>query len=170
MSPAVTGRGRAVAGLSIIAKMVMTSDSADAWGLSESGLMHLPLSTLYNYPILQPETTQVFLAVDDCGTIINPLIVEGQVHGGLAQGIGQAMIEEAIYDDDGQLITGSFMDYAVPRAEGEKVSTWLLQDWGDIVAHFMLPEARELYDLEGLWADAKRVDWQSIAGVPRAKG
>ncbi len=55
---------------------------------------------------------------------------------------------------------------SVPRAEGEKVSTWLLQDWGDIVAHFMLPEARELYDLEGLWADAKRIDWQSIAGAP----
>ena len=55
---------------------------------------------------------------------------------------------------------------SVPRAEGEKVSNWLLQDWGDIVAHLMLPEARELYDLEGLWADAKRVDWQTIAGVP----
>ena len=56
------------------------------------------------------------LAVDDCGTVINPLIVEGQIHGGLAQGIGQAMIEEVVYDEDGQLITGSFMDYAIPRA------------------------------------------------------
>jgi carbon-monoxide dehydrogenase large subunit len=56
------------------------------------------------------------VAVDDCGTVINPLIVEGQVHGGLAQGIGQAMIEEVVYDEDGQLITGSFMDYAIPRA------------------------------------------------------
>jgi carbon-monoxide dehydrogenase large subunit len=56
------------------------------------------------------------LAVDDCGTIINPLIVEGQIHGGLAQGIGQAMIEEVVYDEDGQLLTGSFMDYAIPRA------------------------------------------------------
>jgi carbon-monoxide dehydrogenase large subunit len=56
------------------------------------------------------------VAVDDCGTIINPLIVEGQVHGGLAQGIGQAMIEEVVYDEDGQLLTGSFMDYAIPRA------------------------------------------------------
>jgi aerobic carbon-monoxide dehydrogenase large subunit len=44
------------------------------------------------------------------------LIVEGQIHGGLAQGIGQAMIEEAVYDDSGQLVTGSFMDYALPRA------------------------------------------------------
>ena len=57
-----------------------------------------------------------FVAVDDAGNLINPLIVEGQIHGGLAQGIGQAMIEEAVYDDSGQLVTGSFMDYALPRA------------------------------------------------------
>jgi len=56
------------------------------------------------------------VAVDDAGTIVNPLIVEGQIHGGLAQGIGQAMIEEVVYDNDGQPITGSFMDYAIPRA------------------------------------------------------
>src|SRR5207247_1223340 len=53
-------------GESIISKMVMTSDGAKAWGLSESGLIYLPLSTLYDYPILQPETTTVFLAVDEC--------------------------------------------------------------------------------------------------------
>ena len=57
-----------------------------------------------------------FVGVDDAGNLINPLIVEGQIHGGLAQGIGQAMIEEVVYGDDGQLLTGSFMDYAVPRA------------------------------------------------------
>jgi aerobic carbon-monoxide dehydrogenase large subunit len=57
-----------------------------------------------------------FVAVDDAGTLINPLIVEGQIHGGLAQGIGQAMVEEAVYNDDGQLMTGSFLDYALPRA------------------------------------------------------
>jgi carbon-monoxide dehydrogenase large subunit len=56
------------------------------------------------------------VAVDDAGNLINPLIVEGQIHGGLAQGIGQAMVEEAVYNDDGQLLTGSFMDYALPRA------------------------------------------------------
>ena len=56
------------------------------------------------------------IAVDDAGNLINPLIVEGQIHGGLAQGIGQAMIEEAVYSDNGQLLTGSFMDYAMPRA------------------------------------------------------
>jgi carbon-monoxide dehydrogenase large subunit len=56
------------------------------------------------------------VAVDDAGHLINPLIVEGQIHGGLAQGIGQAMLEEAVYNEDGQLVTGSFMDYAMPRA------------------------------------------------------
>jgi aerobic carbon-monoxide dehydrogenase large subunit len=56
------------------------------------------------------------VAVDDAGRLINPLIVEGQIHGGLAQGIGQAMIEEVVYNEDGQLLTGSLMDYAIPRA------------------------------------------------------
>jgi carbon-monoxide dehydrogenase large subunit len=56
------------------------------------------------------------IAVDDAGNRINPLIVEGQIHGGLAQGIGQAMIEEVVYGESGQLLTGSFMDYAFPRA------------------------------------------------------
>jgi aerobic carbon-monoxide dehydrogenase large subunit len=56
------------------------------------------------------------IAADDAGNLINPLIVEGQIHGGVAQGIGQALVEEAVYNDDGQLLTGSFMDYALPRA------------------------------------------------------
>jgi len=56
------------------------------------------------------------VAADDAGNLINPLIVEGQIHGGLAQGIGQAMVEEVVYGADGQLLTGSFMDYAIPRA------------------------------------------------------
>ena len=59
-----------------------------------------------------------FTAVDDFGTIINPMIVEGQVHGGVAQGIGQALLERTVYDlDTGQLLTGSYMDYALPRAD-----------------------------------------------------
>jgi aerobic carbon-monoxide dehydrogenase large subunit len=56
------------------------------------------------------------VAVDDAGNLVNPMIVDGQIHGGLAQGVGQAMIEEAVYNTDGQLVTGSFMDYAMPRA------------------------------------------------------
>ena len=70
---------------------------------------------------IDPDTGVVevvqFVAVDDFGTIINPMIVEGQVHGGLAQGIGQALLEQAVYDDTGQLITGSYMDYCMPRAD-----------------------------------------------------
>ena len=58
-----------------------------------------------------------FVAVDDFGHVINPMIVEGQVHGGLAQGIGQALLEHGIYDETGQLITGSYMDYTMPRAD-----------------------------------------------------
>jgi aerobic carbon-monoxide dehydrogenase large subunit len=59
-----------------------------------------------------------FTAVDDFGTIINPMIVEGQVHGGLVQGIGQALMENCVYDHEtGQLLTGSFMDYTMPRAD-----------------------------------------------------
>ena len=57
-----------------------------------------------------------YVAVDDCGVIINPLLVDGQVHGGVAQGIGQALYEQAVYDDNGQLITGELMDYAVPKS------------------------------------------------------
>jgi carbon-monoxide dehydrogenase large subunit len=56
------------------------------------------------------------VAVDDCGRVIGPLLVDGQVHGGLAQGIGQALWEEVVYDDEGQLVTGTLMDYALPRA------------------------------------------------------
>jgi carbon-monoxide dehydrogenase large subunit len=55
-------------------------------------------------------------AIDDFGTVINPMIVEGQVHGGIAQGVGQALLEGAVYDKEGQLVTGSMMDYTMPRA------------------------------------------------------
>ncbi len=58
-----------------------------------------------------------FVAADDFGNIVNPMIVEGQVHGGLTQGIGQALLENAVYDENGQLKTGSYMDYCMPRAD-----------------------------------------------------
>ena len=70
---------------------------------------------------IDPDTgvTEVvnFVAVDDFGKVINPMIVEGQVHGGLAQGIGQALLENCVYDEQGQLLTGSYMDYTMPRAD-----------------------------------------------------
>jgi aerobic carbon-monoxide dehydrogenase large subunit len=58
-----------------------------------------------------------YTIVDDFGAVINPLLLEGQVHGGVVQGLGQALIEHTVYDEDGQLITGSFTDYAMPRAD-----------------------------------------------------
>ena len=58
-----------------------------------------------------------FAACDDFGNVVNPMIVEGQVHGGIAQGVGQALLESCRYDEDGQLVSGSFMDYAFPRAD-----------------------------------------------------
>jgi len=58
-----------------------------------------------------------FSACDDFGNVVNPMIVEGQVHGGLAQGIGQALTEGCVYNEDGQLVTGTYMDYAMPRAD-----------------------------------------------------
>jgi carbon-monoxide dehydrogenase large subunit len=70
---------------------------------------------------VDPDTGEVklirFVAVDDVGNVINPMIVDGMVHGGIAQGVGQALQEEAVYDESGQLLTGSMMDYAVPTAE-----------------------------------------------------
>src|SRR5882724_7034676 len=57
-----------------------------------------------------------YVAVDDCGKVINPLLVDGQVHGGIVQAIGQALYEEVVYDEQGQLVTGELMDYAIPRA------------------------------------------------------
>ncbi|UYV36536.1 xanthine dehydrogenase family protein molybdopterin-binding subunit [Rhodobacteraceae bacterium D3-12] len=70
---------------------------------------------------LDPETGKVtierFAAADDFGNIINPMIVDGQVHGGIGQGIGQALLENTVYDEDGQLLSASYMDYAMPRAD-----------------------------------------------------
>jgi aerobic carbon-monoxide dehydrogenase large subunit len=70
---------------------------------------------------VDPETGHVeikrYVAIDDVGKVINPMIVEGQVHGGIAQGVAQALWEGAVYDDNGQLLSGTLMDYAIPRAD-----------------------------------------------------
>src|SRR5437763_3463871 len=57
-----------------------------------------------------------YVCVDDCGPAINPLLIDGQVHGGVTHGVAQALYEQVVYDEDGQLVTGSFVDYAVPTA------------------------------------------------------
>ncbi len=70
---------------------------------------------------IDPDTGETkivdWVAVDDFGKVVNPMIVEGQVHGGIAQGVGQALLEEGVYDDTGQLVTGSYQDYCMPRAD-----------------------------------------------------
>lgn len=79
-----------------------------------------PFGTHIAVVSIDAETGEVrlirYIAVDDCGPVINPMIVEGQVHGGIVQGVGQALYEEALYDEDGQLLTGSFLDYTMPKA------------------------------------------------------
>ncbi|SFE20229.1 xanthine dehydrogenase family protein molybdopterin-binding subunit [Roseivivax sediminis] len=76
---------------------------------------------------VDPETGHVtverFAAADDFGNVINPMIVEGQVHGGVAQGIGQALLENCVYDETGQLLSASYMDYAMPRADNVPMVT-----------------------------------------------
>jgi carbon-monoxide dehydrogenase large subunit len=57
-----------------------------------------------------------YVAVDDCGNVINPMLVDGQVQGGIVQSLGQALYEEVVYDEQGQLVSGTFMDYALPKA------------------------------------------------------
>jgi carbon-monoxide dehydrogenase large subunit len=80
-----------------------------------------PFSTHVAQVEIDRETGEVqltsYVAIDDCGNVINPMLVEGQVHGGIAQGAGQALLEGALWDDSGQLLTGSFMDYAMPFAD-----------------------------------------------------
>jgi carbon-monoxide dehydrogenase large subunit len=70
---------------------------------------------------VDPDTGNVtllkYVGADDCGNVISPMIVSGQVHGGIAQGLGQAMFEEAVYDGDGNLLTSSLVDYILPTAE-----------------------------------------------------
>ena len=70
---------------------------------------------------VDPETGKVdicsFAATDDFGNVINPMVVDGQVHGGIAQGVGQALREHAVYNEDGQLVSGTYMDYSMPRAD-----------------------------------------------------
>ncbi len=71
--------------------------------------------------IVDAETGEVtlrdYFTADDCGVVVNPMIVEGQVHGGLGQGVGQALMEHVVYDGSGQLLSGSFVDYCMPRAD-----------------------------------------------------
>ena len=105
-----------------------------AWNMPEGVEAGLEASTFYDPPnftfpfgahlaVVEVDgetgtvTLKRYVALDDCGPQINPVIVEGQVHGGVVQGVGQALWEEAVYDEGGQLVTGSMLDYALPRAD-----------------------------------------------------
>jgi aerobic carbon-monoxide dehydrogenase large subunit len=93
----------------------------DATSFFEPPGCTFPFGTHIAVVEVDPETGVVkflrYVAVDDCGNIISPLLVEGQIHGGIAQGIAQALYEEVVYDEGGQLVTATLMDYAVPRAD-----------------------------------------------------
>ena len=95
-------------------------------GLEENGFYDpvnftFPFGTHISVVEIDPETGKVsllrYVSVDDVGNVINPMIVDGQIHGGIAQGIGQALFEGAHYDEAGQFVTGSFMDYNFPKAD-----------------------------------------------------
>ena len=93
----------------------------DATSFFEPTGCTFPFGTHIAVVEVDPDTGNVkflrYVAVDDCGKMISPMLVEGQIHGGIAQGIAQALFEEVVYDENGQLLTATLMDYAVPRAE-----------------------------------------------------
>ena len=111
----ITGTDRRISLLEIAAKQSLDTQAGVEVAQSFPNGCHIAEVEI------DPETGVVdlvrYTAVDDCGTVLDHTIVEGQVHGGVAQGVGQALIEDAVYDSTGQLLTGSFMDYAMPRAD-----------------------------------------------------
>jgi aerobic carbon-monoxide dehydrogenase large subunit len=108
---ATTAYGRPVPGLEPgLQETVFFDPGREAWGFGA----HVALVSI-DRDTGQP-TLEKLVLVDDCGVVLNPLIVEGQVHGGVAQGLGEAFREQMLYGDDGQPLTASLLDYAVPRA------------------------------------------------------
>jgi aerobic carbon-monoxide dehydrogenase large subunit len=124
----VPGRGLALGEIAAIASAPRPGYALPggmAPGLEASGFVHVTQSTYSSgahaaVVEVDPDTGVVrvlrYVAVDDCGVMINPMVVEGQVHGGIAHGIGNALLERVVYDGAGQLTTGTLMDYALPRA------------------------------------------------------
>jgi carbon-monoxide dehydrogenase large subunit len=106
------------AGLELPAELPQSLDVADAYDGPPSAF---PNGCHIAEVEVDPDTGEVevvkYTFVNDFGVVINPLLVDGQAHGGIVQGIGQALREHTVYDEDGQLLTGSYMDYAMPRAE-----------------------------------------------------
>jgi aerobic carbon-monoxide dehydrogenase large subunit len=104
-----------------VVKLGLGLDGVGTWSGAPGGAPNYPNGCQVCEVEIDPDTGSVsidrFTAIDDLGKIINPLICEGQIHGGIAQGVGQALLEDVVYDSSGQLLTGSFMDYGVPRAD-----------------------------------------------------
>ena len=124
----ITGTDRRI-GILELASQARTMDAPNQeidGGLDARGTITLPAWTFPNGchvaevevdPLTGETILQRYTIVDDFGTLVNPLLVEGQVHGGVAQGVGQALLEETVYSAEGQLLSGSFMDYCMPRAD-----------------------------------------------------
>jgi carbon-monoxide dehydrogenase large subunit len=124
----IAGTDRSITLLDLAARVRGATDlprdlptSLDAALVAESPPSAFPNGCHVAEVEVDPETGQVrlerYTAVDDFGTLVNPMLAEGQGHGGVAQGIGQALLEHAVYDAAGQLLAGTFMDYALPRAD-----------------------------------------------------
>jgi CO/xanthine dehydrogenase Mo-binding subunit len=121
----VVGSDRRIALFELAARAVeMKKQGAIAEDLGTKAATETPLTFPNGVHIaeveIDPATGHMdivaYTAVDDCGNVLDGMIVEGQLHGAVAQGLGQALMEQVVYDDSGQLVTGSFMDYAMPRA------------------------------------------------------
>ena len=105
-----------------VLKLGLGLDGVGTWSGVPGGAPNYPNGCQVCEVEVDPETGEVhidrFVAIDDIGMVINPMICEGQIHGGIAQGVGQALIENVVYDQtSGQLVTGSFLDYGMPRAD-----------------------------------------------------
>jgi carbon-monoxide dehydrogenase large subunit len=98
-----------------------TPNKLDAWVSHDTDPATYPNGAHICEVEVDPDTGDVdilrYTIVDDFGNMLNPMVVEGQVHGGIAQGVGQTLLERTVYDESGQLLSGSFMDYAIPRAD-----------------------------------------------------
>jgi carbon-monoxide dehydrogenase large subunit len=116
----IVGTDREI-GFAALARAAKTPDDIKGFGEFVQDEATYPNGTHVAEVEIDPETGEVkvldYTIVDDFGATVNPILLAGQVHGGVAQGLGQALTEETVYGEDGQLLTASFMDYAVPRAE-----------------------------------------------------
>lgn len=117
----VVGTNHSISMVEVAKQAVKSGKTLDAKALYRTEAPSFPNGSHACEVEVDPETGTVklqrYTTVDDFGTIINPLLVDGQVHGGIAQGVGSILLESIIFDESGQLLTGSFMDYAMPRAD-----------------------------------------------------